>query len=121
MLSAIGGSIMPVTITYVKKESTTPPQKTAAAYANQLAVFATKTDLVLGALVAGQRLSVKSAALEWDIYCLSQIISHIRKHRHIPVRTALQKKSGPNGKTIYAEYYLSAVDIAALVAKKATQ
>lgn len=71
---------------------------------------ANKATIVLDILLSGNVMTVADAALNHEIFCLSQIISHLRHYRKIPVKTKMRNKVGQNGR--YAEYYLAQTDIA---------
>lgn len=80
-------------ITYVKKTSIPNcSSKPVTIYAEKLKVIATKSQEVLDLLLAGERLTVRYAAHELDIYCLAGLIFHLRHHKNIPVQTQLIKK-----------------------------
>ena len=76
------------------------------------------TSIVLDVLLAGQGITVRDAVYTLDIFYLSQIVSRLRHHRNIKVKTKIHKVTNLKGKfKRYAEYYLDASDIAAFNAK----
>ncbi|MDZ4821586.1 MAG: hypothetical protein SGJ20_21710 [Planctomycetota bacterium] len=112
-----------MTITFIQKGPVVAPAaKTATAHAKKFKVVVNKTNLVLNALLAGQRLTVRDAAVWWDLYCLGGLVYHLRHHRDVPVKTLIIKKMQADGlATKYAEYFLTALDIAEVKAKKTPQ
>lgn len=111
-----------MTITFVKKMSPAIyPNKSATAYAEQFKVVATKTTTVLKALLAGERLTVRYAALELHIFCLASLISHLRHHQNIPLQTQIIKKVESGLITRYGEYFLTTSAIAEIKAKSVLQ
>lgn len=111
-----------MTITFVKKTpSASYANKAAAGYAGQFKVVATKTTTVLNALLAGEILTVRYAALNFDIFCLASLISHLKHYRNIPVQTRMIKKTENGLITRYGEYFLTTSAIAAIKAKSVLQ
>lgn len=103
---------------YIPKNTPVIGYKLHQIHPKNLNAFSTKTGDVLEVLLKGKGITARNAAYDLDIFCLAQIIAHIRHHRKIPVKTKIHKVVNLNGKiTIYAEYFLTASDIAAFYAK----
>ena len=83
-----------------------------------LKVFSTKTDSILTLLLTGKRITPKDAVYDLNIFCLAQIVFLLRHLKNIPVKTKMIKNIDSFGQiSSYAEYFLSADDIAEIKAK----
>lgn len=70
-------------------------------------------------LLAGKFITVREAIDRWDIVCLPQIVSELRHHRDIPVKTRMIEVIRSDGRTArYARYFMTPGDIAAFKGAK---
>jgi hypothetical protein len=105
-----------MTVTFLQK----PASKTAPEvppFVEKLTAIACKSDLLLDALMAGERVTRFTAVADWGLYSLPQVVHYLRTRHSLPIRTKMQKIEHADGTmTRYAEYYIEAGDIAALAA-----